>query len=115
MPKEAAAAAAARARATGPVSRATAAQIGGGGARAWVDCYAAAPAEFAEQAGLLTREVGGAPVLSWAATERRYFSRVIGLGVAQPATPEHLDEIIEGYGAAGISMFLLPSPPHCRP
>src|SRR5437016_5362985 len=99
----------------GPVSLATAARIEAAEARAWMDCYAAAPPEFAEQAGLGTREVGGAAVLDWAAAERRYFSRAIGLGVAQPATPEHIDEIIDGYAAAGISMFLLQSLPHCRP
>src|SRR5213592_4203507 len=114
MPKEAAVTAV-RAMDTSPVSLAAAVRIEAAEARAWVDCYAAAPAEFAEQAGLLTREVGGAAVLGWAATERRYFSRAIGLGVAQPATPEHIDEIIDGYATAGISMFLLQSLPHCRP
>ncbi|HEY2768080.1 MAG TPA: hypothetical protein VGI76_07470 [Solirubrobacteraceae bacterium] len=100
---------------TRPVDRATAARIEAAEARAWVDCYAAAPAEFAAQAGLRSREVEGTTVLSWAASGRRYFSRTIGLGVGRPARPETIDEIIRGYERDEISMFLLQSLPHCEP
>ena len=93
----------------------TASAIESAEARAWADLYAAAPAEFAGQAGVGSREVAGALVLSWAATGRRYFSRAIGLGVTQPATPEVIDEILAGWQQAGIKMFLLQSLPHCRP
>jgi hypothetical protein len=84
-------------------------------ARAWKDLYAAAPAGWAAEAGLSTREVAGAAVLSWAATGRRYFSRTIGLGVVSPATPAALDDVLDGYAREGISMFLLQSQPHCLP
>ena len=40
----------------------------GAEARAWADMYAAAPADWAASAGVGSREVGGALVLSWAAT-----------------------------------------------
>ena len=93
----------------------TAAEIEAAEAQAWRDLYAAAPAEFAAAAGIHTREVAGALVLHWAASGRRYFSRAIGLGVVEPATPEGIDEIIAGYREAGISMFLLQALPHCRP
>jgi hypothetical protein len=83
--------------------------------RAWADCYAAAPSDWAENVGLGTREVGGALVIRWAATGRRYFSRVIGLGITEPATEAAIDEIIRGYDEAGITMFLLQSMPDCRP
>ena len=98
-----------------PVDRRTAASIEAAEARAWADLYAAAPADWAERAGLATRTVAGGLVLHWAATGRRYFSRVIGLGVAEPARPQAIDEILAGFEAAGISMFLLQSLPHCRP
>jgi hypothetical protein len=98
-----------------PVNLATAAAIESAEARAWADLYAAAPARFAEQAGVSWREVQGALVLSWAATGRRYFSRAIGLGVIQPATPQAIDEIIGGWERGGIEMFLLQSLPHCQP
>ena len=83
--------------------------------RAWTDLYAAAPAGWAASVGVRTREVGGALVLHWAATGRRYFSRAIGLGVTEPATAEAIDEILRGWDEAGITMFLLQSLPHCRP
>jgi hypothetical protein len=100
---------------TTPVGPAEAAAIEAAEARAWKDLYAACPPGFATKAGLGTREVAGALVLSWAATGRRYFSRVIGLGVVAEASPEALDDILQGFGDAGITMFLLQSLPHCRP
>src|SRR5437762_7235075 len=84
-------------------------------ARAWEDCYAAAPADFADAAGVGFRTVAGALVIRWAATGRRYFSRAIGLGVSEPATEAAIDDILAGYREAGIDMFLLQSLPHCRP
>jgi hypothetical protein len=98
-----------------PVDQGLAATIEAAEARAWADLYTAAPAGFAQSAGLAAREVAGATVLSWAATGRRYFSRAIGLGVVRPATPDALDEILDWYAGAGITMFLLQSLPHCRP
>ena len=100
---------------TSPVDLRTAGAIEAAEARAWTDLYAAAPSDFAEAAGLATREVGGTLLLRWAVTGRRYFNRAIGLGITTPATPEVLDEIIGEYERAGISMFLLQSLPHCRP
>jgi hypothetical protein len=100
---------------TRPVGLADAAGLESLEAQAWRDMYAAAPAGFADRAGVRTSEIGGALVLEWAATGRRYFSRVIGLGVGAPATEEALDAILARYREAGISMFLLQSLPHCRP
>jgi len=96
---------------TTSASLATAAEIEAAEARSWADLYAAAPADFAREAGLRTREVGGTLALSWAATGRRYFSRAIGLGVVEPATERQLDEILAGWREAGITMFLLQSLP----
>ena len=100
---------------TAPVGRGAAAAVEAAEARAWADMYAAAPAGFAASAGVETRDVGGALVLFWAATGRRYFSRVVGLGVSSPASEKAVDEILESYREAGISKFLLQSLPHCRP
>ncbi len=98
-----------------PVDRPTAAAIEEAECRAWADLYGAAPADWATEAGLGWHEADGALVLRWAVTGRRYFSRVIGLGVTRPATPEALDAILAGYAEAGISQFLLQSLPHCLP
>jgi hypothetical protein len=100
---------------TTPVDGATAARFERAEAWAWADIYAAAPPAFAAAAGVGCDEIDGALVLRWAATGRRYFSRTIGLGVAQPATSEGIDRIIAGYERAGISMFLLVAQPHCEP
>jgi hypothetical protein len=100
---------------TTPVDARAAAAIEAVEARAWADLYAAAPPEFAAAAGVRRRWVGEALVLSWAATGRRYFSRAVGLAAAAPATPEALDDILDGWEREGISMFLLQSLPHCRP
>jgi hypothetical protein len=100
---------------TTPVDRGAAAAIEAAEMRAWADLYAAAPRRWAASVGLESREVCRALVLSWAATGRRYFSRVIGLGVTECATEAAIDEIVKGYERAGITAFLLQSLPHCRP
>lgn len=100
---------------TTPVDLVQAAKIEAAEASAWADLYAAAPPGFAEAAGLGTREVAGARVLSWKASGRRYFSRVIGFGVIAPATEHALESILSGYQQAGIAMFLLQRLPHCQP
>src|SRR5436305_1009153 len=74
-----------------------AASIEAAEARAWADLYAAAPAGWAAAAGLGTQEVGGALVLRWAATGRRYFSRAICLGLVEPASRAAIAEILDGY------------------
>ena len=80
---------------TTPVDLRAAAAIEAAEARAWADLYAAAPADWAASAGLGLARVGGALVLRWAATGRRYFSRAIGLGVVEPASRAAIDEILE--------------------
>ncbi len=100
---------------TTPVGLPAAASFEAAEASAWADAYAAAPAGWAADAGIATREVGGALVLRWAATGRRYFSRTIGLGVVEPASRAVLEEILDGYERAGITSFLLQSLPHCQP
>ncbi|TML53620.1 MAG: hypothetical protein E6G15_08950 [Actinobacteria bacterium] len=100
---------------TSPVDENTAAAIERAEMYAWEDCYAAAPADWAESVGLRTRTVAGALVIHWTATGRRYFSRAIGLGVTAAATGEAIDEVLSGWNEDGISMFLIASQPHCRP
>src|SRR3954463_7313991 len=68
---------------TTPLSATEAASVEAAEARAWADLYAAAPAGFQNAAGIETAWVGGAMLIAWAATARRYFSRAIGLAVRQ--------------------------------
>jgi hypothetical protein len=98
-----------------PVDRAAAAAIELAEMRAWADLYEAAPSGWAPLAGHGVREVGGALVLHWGATGRRYFSRAIGLGVTAPASETTIDAILGIWEELGIDMFLLQSQPHCMP
>lgn len=98
-----------------PVDRRTAAAIEAAEVRAWKDLYAAAPEGFARAAGVATSRVAGALVLRWAAAGRRYFSRCVGLGVVEPATPAAIDEVLVVYRDAGIEKFVLQSLPQCEP
>jgi hypothetical protein len=98
-----------------PVDARTAAAIEAAEARAWSDLYAAAPREWAAQADHGACEIGGALVLHWGATGRRYFSRTVGLGVAEPATQEAIDAILGVWDDRGIDRFLLQSLPQCAP
>ena len=86
---------------TTPVDRRTAVSIEAAEARAWADLYAAAPADWAASAGLGTQEIGGALVLRWASTGRRYFSRTIGLGVVEPASRAAIVEILDRLRGIG--------------
>jgi hypothetical protein len=95
--------------------RAEVARIEAAEARAWADLYDAAPADWAAGAGVGTRMVDGTLVLHWAATQRRYFSRAIGLGVARPATRDALDAVFEVWEELGIGMCLVQSMPACEP
>src|SRR6266513_461763 len=96
-----------------PVALSAAAAIEAAEARAWRDMFEAVPSGFASAAGVGVREAAGALEISWAATGRRYFSRTIGLGVAEPVTEAALDDVLDGYQQAGITMFLLQSLPQC--
>lgn len=100
---------------TTPIDRGRAAAIEATEARAWVDLYAAAPAEWAREVGHGWLEIDGALVLHWGATGRRYFSRAIGLGVIAPASEGALDATLGLWRERGIEMFLVQSLPHCRP
>ncbi len=100
---------------TGPVALHEAAAIETAEASAWTDLYAAAPSRWAESAGVGSHQIGGAFVLYWAASGRRYFSRAIGLGVTTPASEDELDQIIGVWRKFGIDMFLVNELPHCRP
>ncbi|HEX4735572.1 MAG TPA: hypothetical protein VH247_14255 [Thermoleophilaceae bacterium] len=100
---------------TRPLAPAEVAAVEAAEARAWADCYSAAPAAFQAGAGIETAWVGGALLIAWAATGRRYFSRTIGLAVTEPATRATVDAVVDWYDQRGISMFLLQSLPHCRP
>lgn len=68
---------------------------------AWRDFFAAAPPLAASALGLAGREMGGAYALSAPTLDSFMFNRVVGLGVARPATDTMLDAIVAHYADRG--------------
>jgi len=68
---------------------------------AWRDLFAAAPPLAASALGLAGRELGGAYALSAPTLETLMFNRVVGLGMARPATDALLDAIVSHYSERG--------------
>lgn len=66
-------------------------------------------------AGVQLRHVGGAVVAIAARVDVLSFNRAIGLGMAEPATASHIDEITSAYRAAGASRFFIQLSPAARP
>ena len=70
-------------------------------AHAWRDLFAGAPPLAASALGLAGRELSGAYALSAPTLESFMFNRVVGLGVARPATDALLDAIVTHYAERG--------------
>jgi hypothetical protein len=84
-------------------------------ADAMIDFYASAPPAFARDAALITQCVGSLRVFAVASVPSAFFNRVIGLGVAEPATPAMLDAAIALLENAGSRHFMVQLAPHARP
>lgn len=80
-------------------------------AAANADLYAAAPAEL----GLRVEHVDGATLLLAAGVPVSYFNRVIGLGLAPPATEAALDAIAGRYRALGVADHWIHVSPAAEP
>lgn len=65
-----------------------------GEARAAADMMAAAPSTLASQLGLKTTSIASATILAAKTVPITMFNRVIGLGVGEPVTATHVDEIL---------------------
>jgi GNAT superfamily N-acetyltransferase len=80
-------------------------------ARACADMYSAADASLQ----LRVEALGGATLLLAPRLPVTYFNRVIGLGVAEPATEALVNAILERYRAAGVGEFWIHLSPAARP
>jgi len=61
---------------------------------AWLDCYAAAPASFAKEAGLDAMRIGECAVFACKAFPDTFCNRSLGLGGVEPVTEAKLDRAI---------------------
>jgi GNAT superfamily N-acetyltransferase len=80
-------------------------------ARACADMYAAADASLQ----LRSETLGGATLLFAPRLPVTYFNRVIGLGVAEPATEALVGAVLERYRTAGVGEFWVHLNPAARP
>lgn len=84
-------------------------------ARAYASFMRAAPADVCERLGLRAVEIGSAvAVVAASVTNTVNMNRVIGLGIAEPATEPMLDEIDALYTGCGVS-FGIEVGPFTRP
>src|SRR4051794_20465319 len=81
-----------------------------GEADAYADYVRAAPSDFAEQWGLRVEKVGSATAIIMAAADISLFNRVMGLGIAEPATEEMVDRIVSLYKEAGVHPMIQLAP-----
>lgn len=82
---------------------------------AWADMIAAAPPAFAAATGLAVHRLGSAVAFVMAKVDNAQFNRLLGLGVAAPATEQELDAGLDLFRAAGLRNFLVHVTPDAQP
>lgn len=73
---------------------------------AWRDMYAAAGKDISDKFGIKIFSIGSACVSIASGIDNPAHNRVLGLGLAEPATEQILDEIISKYKEADVKKFL---------
>ena len=79
------------------------------------DMYNAAEKDFSEKFGINVYSIGSACAVIAKNIDILTFNRVLGLGLAEPATEQMLDDIISEYRAAGIPRFFIQIHPEASP
>jgi hypothetical protein len=100
---------------TDAISTELAAQLEAGEVNAWLDMYAAIPADFARRFQLEIIQQHKIVLTHSRAIPFVHFNCVKNLGMAEPATEAMLDEVLALYRAAGIRHFTFYHNPHCQP
>jgi hypothetical protein len=91
----------------------TAATIERAEVRAWLDMYAAMPADYRERFRPEIINVDGVTLTRCAAIPFMHFNSVLDLGLDTPATESTLDAVLRCY--AGIAKFMILHNPQCEP
>lgn len=97
------------------VSPEFAAQIEDCEVAAWLDLYAAAPADFARQFELEIMQVENVVLTLCRRIPFVHFNCVKNLGMTAPARESLVDDLILRYRQAGIRNFTFYHIPHCQP
>ena len=82
---------------------------------AWLDMYAAAPADFARQLQLEIIRADNVVLTRCKAIPFIHFNCVMNLGMTEPATERQLDDLLSTYRAAGVDRPWFFHIPHSRP
>jgi len=82
---------------------------------AWVDMYAAAPADFARQFDLEIKQVQNIVLTRCKKIPFVHFNCVKNLGMNEPASESLVDDLISIYREAGVRNFTFYHIPHCQP
>lgn len=82
---------------------------------AWLDLYAAAPADFARQFQLEMLHVQDVTLTRCRTIPFIHFNCVFNLGLPTPASEQQLDQVLALYREANVRSFGLYHHPHCRP
>lgn len=100
---------------TETVSPEFAAQIESCEVNAWLDIYAAAPADFARQFELEIIQVQNVVLTRCKRIPFVHFNCVKNLGMNAPVRESLVDELISSYHEAGVHNFTFYHIPHCQP
>jgi hypothetical protein len=98
-----------------PVTSEFAAQIESAEVNAWLDLYAAMPADFARNFQLEIFRVQNVVLTCCRTIPFVHFNSVINLGVDEPASEDQVDELLAIYHDANVRTFAIHHIPHCQP
>jgi hypothetical protein len=98
-----------------PVTSEFAAQIELAEVNAWLDLYAATPADFARKFQLEILRVQNVVLTRCSTIPFIHFNNVINLGIPEPASERQLDELLALYHDANVRTFAIHHIPHCQP
>jgi hypothetical protein len=82
---------------------------------AWLDMYAAIPADFRQRFDPEIMQVQGVTLTRCRAIPFPHFNSVLDLGIAQPATEHTLDGVLDRYREVRIARFTVLHNPHAQP
>lgn len=82
---------------------------------AWLDLYAAAPADFTRQFQLEILHIQDVVLTRCRTIPFVHFNCVFNLGLLYPATEHQLDQVLACYREAGVRSFAIYHQPHCQP
>jgi hypothetical protein len=82
---------------------------------AWGDFFRSPSTQLAQSIGIQVEEISGALVCISPSADVLALNRVVGLGISEPATPEHIQTICDMYEASGARRFFFQLSPVARP